>query len=318
MAGKQEPEVRPLGVPLDDVAQGLRHADATCTFVTGGMLVEHGGDFQTLVSVTEPEPGESPGPVRAIVRIRTELPDPIRAILCSEPTLAQAFNKAASLGAIVVEGDECYVASRLSVHEESAPWNILVPLITVSILTAAPSILGAIPWAPADRQSVRTESAWSERDFDAVQPLLSNFWVATAGETGLTVEFPLDPEVLGGIRRRYAPEMRGPPPDTALWSAFTDPPHPGLGGGLLCVLEFPVSFGEESSLWEALAKLNLMEMEGRDLPPHFGAWCPGNHRNPAYVSFLPNILHGVAGLLAHVPVWASFRANIAAAALMGG
>jgi hypothetical protein len=52
-----------------------------------------------------------------------------------------------------------------------------------------------------------------------------------------------------------------------------------------------------------------MEMAEDDLVPHFGAWCVGKlGNNPAYVSFLPNVLHRVSGIAVNNAVWAMNRA----------
>jgi hypothetical protein len=60
------------------------------------------------------------------------------------------------------------------------------------------------------------------------------------------------------------------------------------------------------------AELNRLEMQGNDLPPHFGAWCRGvRDTNPAYVSFLPNVLHGTNGIAVNMSFWAMSRAQMA-------
>jgi hypothetical protein len=67
--------------------------------------------------------------------------------------------------------------------------------------------------------------------------------------------------------------------------------------------------------WVCL-QLNNMEMAARDLPPHFGAWCPGKlGNNPAYVTFLPNALHSASGIAINVALWAMNRAEYANAML---
>ena len=91
---------------------------------------------------------------------------------------------------------------------------------------------------------------------------------------------------------------------------MADEPHPEFGGGLFCLLEMPHRISDEDRLMEICLQLNRMEMAARALPPHFGAWCPGNlGNNPAYVSFLPNILHSVPGIAVNIAVWATGRAT---------
>jgi hypothetical protein len=79
--------------------------------------------------------------------------------------------------------------------------------------------------------------------------------------------------------------------------------------------------GDESRIDPILNKLNQMEMAPNDLPPHFGAWCPGNlDNNPAYVSFCPNVMHEIEGIALNASMWALPRAEWADAALasLGG
>jgi hypothetical protein len=55
-----------------------------------------------------------------------------------------------------------------------------------------------------------------------------------------------------------------------------------------------------------------MEMAAHDLPPHFGAWCPGRlGNNPAYVTFLPNAMHSVGDIAVNAAFWALNRAEYA-------
>jgi hypothetical protein len=69
-------------------------------------------------------------------------------------------------------------------------------------------------------------------------------------------------------------------------------------------------------LEQVCAELNLMEMAPHDLPPHFGAWCPGiKISSPAYVSFLPNMLRRVPGIATNFSIWASHRAEWASTLL---
>ena len=57
-------------------------------------------------------------------------------------------------------------------------------------------------------------------------------------------------------------------------------------------------------------------MAPHDLPPHFGAWCPGRlGNNPSYVTFLPNALHSAPGIAVNTAFWAMNRAQWANAML---
>ena len=103
---------------------------------------------------------------------------------------------------------------------------------------------------------------------------------------------------------------------TALWRIFADQPHPALGGGIFCLLELPHWIAEESRIDPILNQLNQMEIAPNDLPPHFGAWCPGNLRNnPAYVAFFPNVMHDIERIALNTSIWALHHAEWADAAL---
>ena len=94
-------------------------------------------------------------------------------------------------------------------------------------------------------------------------------------------------------------------------------PHPELGAGLFCLLNMPHQVSNNEKLDRAIGELNRLEMQGHDLPPHFGAWCRGKGENtPAYVSFLPNALHSANGIALNMSFWAMSRAQIADAMLL--
>jgi hypothetical protein len=102
---------------------------------------------------------------------------------------------------------------------------------------------------------------------------------------------------------------------TALWQLKAKEPHPGAGGGLLCILHMPHRVTREW-LPNVLSDLNRKEMAPRDQPPHFGAWCQGNSEETvAYVSFLPNFMHSTEGVALNVSTWAFHRARWADAYL---
>ena len=91
---------------------------------------------------------------------------------------------------------------------------------------------------------------------------------------------------------------------------MADQPHPELGGGLFCLLQLPHQVSDEESLQKICMQLNKLEMAADDLPPHFGAWCPGkNGNNPSYISFLPNGLHSAPGIAVNTAIWAMNRAK---------
>jgi len=97
---------------------------------------------------------------------------------------------------------------------------------------------------------------------------------------------------------------------------MADQPHPELGGGLFCLLQMPHQVRDEERLQKICLQLNKMEMAAQDLPPHFGAWCPGKlGNNPAYVMFIPNALRSAEGIAVNAGFWAMNRAQWANAML---
>ncbi|MFN9451192.1 MAG: hypothetical protein ACK58U_16240, partial [Rubrivivax sp.] len=78
----------------------------------------------------------------------------------------------------------------------------------------------------------------------------------------------------------------------------------------------PHQLQDERRLNQVCLQLNNMEMAAHDLPPHFGAWCPGKWgNNPAYISFLPNPLYAASGIAVNSAFWAMNRAQWANAML---
>jgi hypothetical protein len=77
----------------------------------------------------------------------------------------------------------------------------------------------------------------------------------------------------------------------------------------------PHEIADKAKLDRVISELNRIEMQGNDLPPHFGAWCRGTRdNNPAYISFLPNPLHSTNGIALNMSFWAMSRAQIAVTA----
>ena len=57
-------------------------------------------------------------------------------------------------------------------------------------------------------------------------------------------------------------------------------------------------------------KLNNLEMEPCDLPPHFGAWTIGVHGSLAYICFFANPIHEMIPRIAsNVAFWMGARAH---------
>lgn len=78
----------------------------------------------------------------------------------------------------------------------------------------------------------------------------------------------------------------------------------------MALLQLPNTFADESDVLWVCSALNCLEMKAWDLPPHFGAWCPGRAgNNPAYVSFFGNQFHEIPGVAVNIAIWARARAE---------
>lgn len=123
---------------------------------------------------------------------------------------------------------------------------------------------------------------------------------------GLTAEFGLSKDSVSAVTGDT---------DTALFQLIGEQPHPELGGGLLCRLQLTHISSDKKRLNQVCVQLNNMEMAAHDLPPHFGAWCIGEHDNLAYISFYPNRMHDISGIAINTGFWATSRAQWANAIL---
>ena len=295
------------GLPVDAIEHALTAGGMAVTR-TGNGLIGRQGKIITHISFEQPEdPDSENGDIRAVLTVKSELPVEL-APLFEKPGSLAAFSRYATLAAPVLEEGIPVLGSRITLYEAEDALNIQVPLIVATALMAPQVMLDTIRHVLAGMGDKRPkESAWGERDFARAHQYLSRMSVCTADAGGLTAEF--------GLRQNSLLAITGDH-HTALWRMFADQPHPEAGGGLLCCLEMPHRTGDEAALPTVLARLNAMEMAPLDRPPHFGAWCPGTlGDNPAYVSFLPNFLHGVGGIAVNLSFWAYGRAQWADAML---
>lgn len=200
------------------------------------------------------------------------------------------------------------MGSRLTIYEQEDAWRTLqLPLLMFATIGATDAILGGLRRAMGDGQGRGGASRWTERDLAQVEGYLSRLSVCTTGGLGLTAEFGLKQ----GAGSAVVGDHR-----TALFQLLADQPHPEFGGGLFCLLQMPHQVADSDRLAQVCLQLNRMEMAAHDLPPHFGAWCPGRlGTNPAYVSFLPNAMRNVSGIAVNPGFWAMNRAQWAGAML---
>jgi hypothetical protein len=296
----------PQGVPLGDLEAALAGTTLK-TLREGDTLIVTHEHLVTLVEVSAPEIAETvDGRISAIVTVKTELPTEFSNAFAT-PALISMVNSMATLGAVTSEKGRHYVGSRLTIYQGEDAWKIQFGLILFSVIAAADTIIDATRKMFTQEPSRDAEpSAWTEQDFEFAQSHLSRICVCTTGGLGLTAEF--------GIRTGEISAAAGDH-YTALWQMIADQPHPEMGGGLFCLLNMPHEISDEKKLDEVISVLNRLEMQGNDLPPHFGAWCRGQRDNPAYVSFLPNAMHSSDGIAVNMSFWAMNRAQLADAML---
>ncbi len=301
MFGFKKVNPRPLGVPLDQLQYLVKQAKRKAVIRGNSLLIDKG---LTRVDVLAPEhPEQAEETIRAVVRVITKLQGPIREVFSKDQNAAVIMNKFAALGGVFRDQGIDYMGSRLTIYEEEDAWQSLhFLLLFFAAADGYSSLDGAVRRAFTGEQLCAESSEWSVSDFDFVQSNLSPLCVCTAEETSFTAEFGLSS---GAVSSAFGDH------ETALFQLRSDQPHPGIGGGLMAILQMPQCFGEQKALFECCAVFNELEMEAEELPPHFGSWCPGNAgNNPAYVSFFPNVLHtGIPGLALNAAYWAMARAE---------
>lgn len=301
------PPPNPRGVPLDDLEDALAPTTLKASR-KGDSLVVVNDKLTTRVDVEAPEnPDTGDAVISAIVTIKTQMP-PEFAALARKPSFVNIINRMATLGAVTEDNGQFYIGSRLTVYEDENAWNVQLGLLLFTIISAADTILGGMRRSVSNEPPRKAEpSSWTEQDFEYAHSQLTRVCVCTLGGLGMTAEF--------GLRTGEVSAAVGHS-KTALWQMMANQPHPEMGSGLFCILNMPQTFENETTLNNVLAELNRMEMQGNDLPPHFGAWCPGGRQNnPAYVSFLPNALHSTRGIALNMSIWALNRAQVADAML---
>ena len=309
MFWKKKTDANPLGVPLGDVIAMLAPTSIKTSLVGNVLLAKH-EHYKIRIEVVPPANRESEnGPIQAVIRMVTELPAPILTMFRGrEAEVSAAFNSMAALGALYQDGINVHIGSRLTIYEGEDAWRDLhLPLVAFTTICGSEAILGGIRRTLTSEAPREGDSRWTEREITNVSEFISRISVCTSGGLGLTAEFGLAEGAIAAIAGDHK---------TALFQMMADQPHPEMGGGLFCLLQMPHQLSDAKRLAKTCLALNKMEMAAHDLPPHFGAWCPGRlGNNPAYVTFLPNALHSASGIATNVAIWAQHRAHWANAML---
>lgn len=303
MFGKKKSNLNPQGVALGQLLIALQ-ATTIKTSMDGDTLVAQHEHYKVCVEVLPPATRESKnGPIKAVVRVISELPKPFLQLFAGKEAGATAtFNSFAAMGSINVDHGKVSIGSRLTIYEAENAWSSLhLPLLMFTVIGGTQGILGGIRRVISNEDTAEGESEWTLNDFEGVEKFLSRVCVCTVSESGLTAEFGLSKCAASAVAGHH---------DTALFQMMADQPHPELGGGLFCLLQMPHQISNQEKLQEICLQLNNMEMAECDSPPHFGAWCEGRlGGNPAYVSFLPNALYSVNGIALNASIWALHRAQ---------
>ena len=259
------------------------------------------GNIKTRIQVIRPENRETIDvPIKAVVLVTAELPTKLADIMkLGEEGICVVSNKFATLGAIANKQGQIYIGSRLTIYEDERAWEKLqLPLLVNSVFSVE-SILGAITNI-ANNQPSEGKSEWIKNDFEQVKTDLSHACFCSADDSGFTAEFALsDSDVSAELGHK-----------TALLVISANQPHPYLGGGIFCKLELPYNFSDKNYLYSVCMKLNNLEMEPCDLPPHFGAWTIGVHGGLAYICFFANpIYEMIPRIASNVAFWMGARAH---------
>ena len=300
---KRDQDSNPHGVSLSDLARMLSTGTIK-TSIEGNTLIAKDEHYTTKVEVLPPDADGGDGePIRAVVRLTTELPGPFQTMMKGhELELSSLFNPMAALGALTFDGSKVYIGSRLTIFEREDAWSTLhLPLLMIATIGSAAGILGAMRRNFSGEPSRGGDSEWGEGEFELLQKMMSRICVCTTGGLGFTAEFGLEADAASAAAGDR---------NTALFQMYADQPHPELGGGLFVLLQLPHQLPGPRQVQELCEALNLLEMDAVDLPPHFGAWCPGRMgTNLAYVSFLPNALHAVPNIATNAAIWGMHRAK---------
>ena len=303
---KKKPNPKPLGVPLGDLHKILLSTTLESKLGNNTLEVTY-ENLRAVLSVEEPPVKEAHDTnLQAIITIKTYLPEAFNRFLNVAP-VRDSMNSMATFAALTQDEKGFYLGSRLTIYEDETGWPVYFPLLLYSLIVTNEIFNHSVRIQLGQDKPIQDQSVWTPEDFELTKSYMDQLCVCTTGPTGFTAEFGLGSEDICAIAGH----------ETALWAMSSKDTHPALGGGLFCLLQLPMSF-ENEQLLKILNILNTAEMAPNDLPPHFGAWTTGQRgNNPAYVSFLPNIMHSEAkNIHVNMSIWANQRVQFAMATLI--
>ncbi len=144
-------------------------------------------------------------------------------------------------------------------------------------------------------------SRWPGEEFAWAEEKLRDIGVyCNASASGLTAEFAWEPGAVSA--------MTGD--QTSLLQMENTVTHPTAGNGLVFRLVLPDS-GNTEELVEQATRLNLLEIDGIDMPPGFGAWAVlPQFQGVGYTGFWPNCMY-YPGTVATIAAWCLARNRLA-------
>ena len=141
MFWNRKAHLRPLAPPLDLLLVALKNTNLSAN-QDGDSVVVKQRDFSSRVDVVPPTKRESEnGPIRAVVRVKTELPEKFAGIFAERPEMLATMNAMVTLGALTLDSNQIFVGSR-SAHldENEDAENLLklhIPLLLYAVIGAA-------------------------------------------------------------------------------------------------------------------------------------------------------------------------------------
>jgi hypothetical protein len=146
MFWNKKSDPNPLGVALDDLKMMLEPTSIKAS-IEGNTLIAQHEHYKIRLEVVPPETRESEnGPIKAVVRMVTELPAPlVELIKDNYSELIATFNSFAALGSLTFDNGKIYIGSRLTIYEGEDSWRTLhLPLLAYTIICGSEAILGGI------------------------------------------------------------------------------------------------------------------------------------------------------------------------------
>ena len=297
--------IDPFGVPFHTILNSLNDPSKEIIQNKTQAIIKS-KKTETLIDISKPEfINKDNRVISSVLIIKTKLPSYFDKLIANYDAI-RTLNQFASLGAITLIDNEYYLGTRLTIFEGDDLWKLHIPLITMTVLCAEDSIIGALEKIGSGKSAPTEKSFWKNKDFKIVENYLKKICVCNYEDLVFTAEFPLSENAISvGISEKI---------NTALLTLKANENHLELGGGLFSLLNMPHSFENQEELFYIIKKFNQIEMQGIDLAPHYGAWTSGNEKTLSYVSFLPNIIYNLKGaedIAVNMSYWASERAQAA-------